>query len=356
MIPLFAKLGFNKGGGWTTSAAAPHNRNRSCMVQDLLCFERNLCTLSRHRSLSVKYTFVSVSDQKPYLAKVRGSYEAGKLNRKFLPVKKEPLRSHKESGPRVRLRFDLEPAIYEQSANGQRSYFAVTGRRIVPLEQDLVLAFSKHCSRNRYSWDDLINQWITSKNKTADGLNKLITDLKRKEEAERRKHRAERKPLLKELVEEISADAVFDRSDGTLTRMYLARLERLGEEGKIAARLFRVQKSSSSAKVYSPEHRDHAYNRKSEVMDTLTSSLMKYKQFPWGWKRDPNQTYAPWVLYVDLPQGQVSFHSRELGFGPDYSGEWDGEHESESRILQFCDSLLNVELDAAEQQVREKVG
>jgi len=61
----------------------------------------------------------------------------------------------------------------------------------------------------------------------------------------------------------------------------------------------------------------------------------------YGWKRDPLAFTNPWVLYVDLPNGQVSFHSPARGEGPDYAGEWDAMHASEERILAFCDGVTN---------------
>lgn len=64
----------------------------------------------------------------------------------------------------------------------------------------------------------------------------------------------------------------------------------------------------------------------------------------WGWKQDPNVLFdhgPAWVLYCDLPGiGQVSFHSPDrCGCGPDYRGEWDGQHKSQERVLVFCDRI-----------------
>lgn len=60
----------------------------------------------------------------------------------------------------------------------------------------------------------------------------------------------------------------------------------------------------------------------------------------WGWGRDPAQPFAKHVLYVDLPLGQVSFHSESRYVGPDYGGEWDGDRASEGRVVQFCDVVM----------------
>ena len=61
----------------------------------------------------------------------------------------------------------------------------------------------------------------------------------------------------------------------------------------------------------------------------------------WGWKPDPSQPYAKFVVYVDLPNGQCSFHLVDRYAGPDYLGEWDGQQASEERIIEFCEMVLD---------------
>ena len=58
---------------------------------------------------------------------------------------------------------------------------------------------------------------------------------------------------------------------------------------------------------------------------------------------DESESFAPHVLYVDLPTGQVSWHCTMRGSGPDYGDDWDGMHLSESRILEFAESLFPAE-------------
>lgn len=74
----------------------------------------------------------------------------------------------------------------------------------------------------------------------------------------------------------------------------------------------------------------------------------------WGWgiddPLDPIDfeycTYIPRnrpieVLYVDLPTGQVSFHSPQRGIGPKYPGTWDGmQHRTSDRIDAAIDMLF----------------
>lgn len=146
----------------------------------------------------------------------------------------------------------------------------------------------------------------------------------------------------------MTAAQVYETSDGTLTRRYYAELEKRGAAGLVALNLFRAQKCSSRAKVYRGgvrgvgSYRGMAYERKQWSIDQLAQILTTHGAelgLKWGWKRDPKQSFIPWVLYVDLPQGQVSFHSPVRRGGPDYPGDWDGEHKSAERILAFCDQV-----------------
>jgi hypothetical protein len=52
------------------------------------------------------------------------------------------------------------------------------------------------------------------------------------------------------------------------------------------------------------------------------------------------QEFHQWVLYVDLPTGQVSFHTAARGVGPDYPGKWDGVRGTGAiRIIKWASSL-----------------
>jgi hypothetical protein len=148
-----------------------------------------------------------------------------------------------------------------------------------------------------------------------------------------------------------SVHAVYYGSDGAKTRSLLRRLESLGLIGQIAAQLFRTQKYSSRAKTYRggirhssgerTSYKELAYDGKEKALQGLCSVLSKIgHELIWGWKEDPVQKHAKFVLYVNLPQGQVSFHSPIRLDGPDYPKEWDGERGSERRIIEFCQRLL----------------
>ncbi|WP_425613656.1 hypothetical protein NA78x_003494 [Anatilimnocola sp. NA78] len=145
------------------------------------------------------------------------------------------------------------------------------------------------------------------------------------------------------------ARRVFQGSDGNATKRFLKKLEAITPYGYLAAELFRCQKASTCAKAYRGKprrggrsFREFAYENKQYalggVIEILNGTALS---ITWGWQSDDSNPRNPWVLYVDLPNGQVSFHSPVRDEGPDYLGEWDGSFSSESRIISFCDSLLD---------------
>jgi hypothetical protein len=139
--------------------------------------------------------------------------------------------------------------------------------------------------------------------------------------------------------------SVYMGSDGTATTALYASLQQLGPAGEIALNLFRAQKNSERAKVYrGGGYRGKAYDRKEWALSNLTEILGKHGEacgIRFGWGEDLAQTYHRHVLYVDLPAGQVSFHSASRGAGPDYAGKWDGDRGvSPSRICSWCAKLL----------------
>jgi hypothetical protein len=135
---------------------------------------------------------------------------------------------------------------------------------------------------------------------------------------------------------------VFEGSNGDATVALYNELRALGAAGVVGLELFRVQKSSSRAKVYrGGGYRGKAYDKKQWAMDNLCKALAELGTLAWGWKVDPAQEFHRWVLYVDLPNGQVSFHTAARGEGPDYGGDWDGvKNMSPERICRFVADLF----------------
>lgn len=151
----------------------------------------------------------------------------------------------------------------------------------------------------------------------------------------------------------MKAIEIYRTSRGEETRRYYAALQERGPLGVVAMNLFRAQKSSSRAKHYRggikgvASFRSLSYSRKNFSLEELAKALLANPELAirFGWKRDPLMPEANWVLYVDLPQGQVSFHSTERFAGPDYPGDWDRQRKSEERILAFCDSVFDSSLE-----------
>lgn len=120
---------------------------------------------------------------------------------------------------------------------------------------------------------------------------------------------------------------IYQGSNGKATKALYAELETLGPRGLVALNLFRACKCSERAKVYRGHgYKADAYARKEWSMGLLCDILIKHSEelgIRWGWKEDPEQPFHKWVLYVEIPTGQVSFHCASRIKGPDYLGEWD---------------------------------
>jgi hypothetical protein len=57
---------------------------------------------------------------------------------------------------------------------------------------------------------------------------------------------------------------------------------------------------------------------------------------------DPATPAYSHVLYVDLPTGQVSFHTAARDDGPAYAGAWDGiKGQGPDRIIRWVARLLD---------------
>lgn len=140
--------------------------------------------------------------------------------------------------------------------------------------------------------------------------------------------------------------AVYEGSDGDKTKALYQWLETFGPIGIVALNLFRACKNSSRAKKYrggirgQGSYKSMAYDRKQWAIDNLTRVLAEHAGalgIGWGWGVDASTPGYHAVLYVDLPTGQVSFHSPHRTSGPDYAGEWDGiRGASPQRICTFC--------------------
>ena len=139
----------------------------------------------------------------------------------------------------------------------------------------------------------------------------------------------------------MTASQIFNQNNGDVTKAYYAEMNGKGFLGQLAVALFRAQKRSTAAKKYrGRQYRGAAYDVKNWSLGEICRIMLASKyNFKWGWKPDPNTKGYPWVLYVDLPNGQCSFHSADRLQGPDYLGEWNPGDGSEKNILKFCDNV-----------------
>lgn len=144
---------------------------------------------------------------------------------------------------------------------------------------------------------------------------------------------------------------IYEGSDGEATKALYEQLAQLGPAGVVAVNLFRAQKCSARAKVYRGgdgrrSYKNLAYDRKNWSMKNLTEVLQQHGaelEIRWGWQADPETVGFPWVLYVEIPTGQCSFHNANRGQGPEYSEHWDGlRNRTHHRIIEWCEQLLSL--------------
>lgn len=288
----------------------------------------------------MKLEMDAIGKAKCYIARIRGLSKSYGFDREFLkPTTRKPC-----AVPDQRQSFDLSDGIYEIQEGTTRTYIAVVDDHRIPIETRDIEAARDACKRCDYDLSRVFDQWACSpkcSSATLAGIAQQATSEKVADAQNRSKNRqAWETRQRKARISLMSARMAFDGSDPVETRAFLKKLEQLGAAGALAADLFRCQKSSTRAKVYPDKYRVKAYSRKGDVIERLCKTLAA-SSLPWGWKKDSSQNYAEWVLYVDLSEGQVSFHSPDRWEGPDYEGEWDLQRESESRILSYCDSILS---------------
>jgi hypothetical protein len=149
---------------------------------------------------------------------------------------------------------------------------------------------------------------------------------------------------------------IYTGSDGVATKGLYDLLDQRGPKGELAHHLMRAMKTSERAKQYrgrdgqGRKYSQLSYGRKQDAIEKVAALLGQHAQrfgILWGWAEDTDQPYHRWILYVDLPTGQVSFHAAERGDGPTYTKPWDQKKRQGSiRICKFAAAVLEME-DAA---------
>ena len=145
----------------------------------------------------------------------------------------------------------------------------------------------------------------------------------------------------------MDVDAIYRGSDGEATKELYRALEQLGPRGIVALNVFRAQKCSERAKCYrggirgKGSYSSMAYDRKQWSMGNLAMVLSRHAAalgIAWGWKIDPAQSYHCWVLYIDLPTGQVSFHA-DFATGFKQTTWWDRHRKISRHHLNMTDGV-----------------
>ncbi len=143
--------------------------------------------------------------------------------------------------------------------------------------------------------------------------------------------------------------AIYNGSNGDATKALYAKLEAIGPRGIIAMNVFRAAKASERAKKYrggngGGSYRAQAYQKKQWSMDNLCRILVAEADaigVRFGWGFDSVTIGFEHVLYVDLPTGQISFHTERRGDGPDYPDKWDGVRRAgPDRICRYVSHVL----------------
>lgn len=152
------------------------------------------------------------------------------------------------------------------------------------------------------------------------------------------------------------AERIFQQNDGEVTKGYYREMDGRGPAGMLATALFRAQKRSHAAKRYRRgKFTRSAYDVKNWSISEVCRLLTAHGEtlgVRWGWAEDKKTKGYEHVLYVDLPEGQCSFHSPTRGSGPEFTGQWSGLHNSAEVIFAFCDRVtIDSNLDTSTAEV-----
>jgi len=88
--------------------------------------------------------------------------------------------------------------------------------------------------------------------------------------------------------------------------------------------------------------RENDYEEKANSLEAAAEAALQCG-IAAGWhENDDRESPIPYILYFDLPVGQVSFHSKAKCGLPEYSGEWDRVRDvSGQRIERAIDEFLD---------------
>lgn len=112
-------------------------------------------------------------------------------------------------------------------------------------------------------------------------------------------------------------------------RSLLESLENLGVEGKLAALCLTAHRSYIIEQIG---------KRKSDLFEKLCK-LLDSSSLNWGWGKA--RIGFKWILYIDLPVGQVCFSTSDMIGDQFYDGtNREGPLENENRVVAFAESIF----------------
>lgn len=128
----------------------------------------------------------------------------------------------------------------------------------------------------------------------------------------------------------------LDRAQGANERAKARSANGIHFHGYSGGRFRRANYRSSRAA------RARDYAAKEQAIGEATG-LASAGGVKFGWARS-DDAGVPWVVYFEIPTGQVSFHSPTRGVGPDYDSEWDGAPDmTRMRLDAAIQAVLNPE-------------
>ena len=155
----------------------------------------------------------------------------------------------------------------------------------------------------------------------------------------------------------------FSTSSPQLSRRLCKDLDSMGPLGQLASRLFKAEKASKQAGSYqgkAPVSRrpycDYSKDRMREMlMKTvcLLDAHAKLLGISWGWRANDKPDSPPWVLGIDLPNGQVTYGLPDRLMGPDYESASDSDFYNSIRITDFCAGVLDGRWMVMEEDIWE---
>ena len=129
-----------------------------------------------------------------------------------------------------------------------------------------------------------------------------------------------------------------------------ARLKAGGLKGELADLLFEAERTDLNAGVcrttpacsWTSRHR-RKWDRWIRALKALVSFLDRSASqlgIHWGWQEHENQTGPFWVVFIDLPTGQVFYSAPERLTDHQYEGSMEWSESNEIPIFEFCEEIL----------------